>query len=330
VYYENNIPGVKLLYGEKIIKEFGKPRSKDEALSQYHKDIASSVQRFTEEIILHLLGVLQRSTKSKNICIAGGVAQNSVANGKIIANTDFERLYIPSAGHDAGISMGSALYHYNHILENPRVKPIFTAYTGKSYSNKEIAEYLDARGVKYRLYPDEDLFENVVSKLLEPGVIGWFSGRAEFGPRALGARSILADPRNADAKSLLNLKIKKRESFRPFAPSILKEYTGEYFERVEDVPFMEKVFLIKEEKRSLVPAVTHVDGTGRLQTVDKEVSPRYHRLIETFRKRTGIPMLLNTSFNENEPIVNSPQDALECFLRTQMDMLVLENCVIER
>jgi carbamoyltransferase len=161
-------------------------------------------------------------------------------------------------------------------------------------------------------------------------VVGWFSGRAEFGPRALGARSIIADPRNHHAKELLNIKIKRRESFRPFAPSILKEYVGEYFTKVDEVPFMEKVFPIKEDKRSIIPAVTHVDGTGRLQTVDKNISPRYYALIDRFRQKTGVPILLNTSFNENEPIVNTPEEALNCYLRTQMDMLVLENCVVTR
>ena len=166
--------------------------------------------------------------------------------------------------------------------------------------------------------------------MINAGVIGWFSGRAEFGPRALGARSILADPRRTDAKDLQNAKIKRRESFRPFAPSILKEYVDEYFEVNDVVPFMEKVFPIKKEKQALIPAVTHADGTGRLQSVDKNVSPRYYRLIETFRQKTGVPILLNTSFNENEPIVNSPQEALDCFLRTSMDMLVMENIVVER
>jgi carbamoyltransferase len=169
-----------------------------------------------------------------------------------------------------------------------------------------------------------------VDRLIAHGVVGWYTGRAEFGPRALGARSVLADPRNPQAKDLLNLKIKRRESFRPFAPSILWEYTGEYFEKTEGVPFMERVFVIKPEKRPLIPAVTHVDGTGRLQTVHREVSPRYYALIEAFRQKTGVPILLNTSFNENEPIVNTPAEALDCFLRTQMDLLVLENCLLER
>ena len=174
------------------------------------------------------------------------------------------------------------------------------------------------------------LFEKITDSLVRGGVVGWLNGRAELGPRALGGRSIIADPRRNDAKEILNLKIKRRESFRPFAPSILKEYVSEYFELNDDVPFMEKVFLIKKEKRGEIPAVTHVDGTGRLQSVDKEVSPRYYALIETFRKKTGIPILLNTSFNENEPIVNSPSEALDCYLRTNMDMLVMENIVVER
>jgi carbamoyltransferase len=174
------------------------------------------------------------------------------------------------------------------------------------------------------------LYEQVTARLMDAGVVGWFSGRAEFGPRALGGRSILADPRRNDAKELLNNKIKRRENFRPFAPSILKEYVSEYFEVADTVPFMEKVFPIRKEKQSLLPAVTHADGTGRLQTVDKEISPRYYQLIDTFRKKTGIPVLLNTSFNENEPIVNSPEEALECYLRTNMDMLVMENIVLSR
>ncbi|MBK7438999.1 MAG: carbamoyltransferase, partial [Saprospiraceae bacterium] len=189
---------------------------------------------------------------------------------------------------------------------------------------------LRSKGIEYTKYDDETLYDIVTNQLIAPGVVGWFSGRAEFGPRALGGRSILADPRNNQAKELLNLKIKRRESFRPFAPSILKEYVGEYFTKTDEVPFMEKVFPIRPEKRAQIPAVTHVDGTGRLQTVDKTISPRYYALINKFREKTGVPILLNTSFNENEPIVNTPEEALNCYLRTQMDMLVLENCVITR
>jgi carbamoyltransferase len=328
--YENNIPAVGNLFSAKLVETFGSPRRQEEPLLQYHKDLAASVQRVTEELIFYVAKKLKEKTGLQNICIAGGVAQNSVANGKLAVATGFTGVYIPSAGHDAGIAMGSALYYYNHILSKPRAAPIYSAYTGSQFSNDEIEILLKSRNVIYKKLTDEVLFDIVTDKLIEPGVVGWFNGRAEFGPRALGARSIIADPRNAKAKDLLNLKIKRRESFRPFAPSILKEYTAEYFTLSDEVPFMEKVFPIHPEKQSIIPAVTHVDGTGRLQTVDKNISPRYYALIEAFRKKTGVPILLNTSFNENEPIVNTPAQALDCFLRTQMDMLVLENCVIER
>jgi len=329
-YGEDHIPVVAPLFTDYMIDKFGAERKRDEPLTQYHKDLGASVQRITELLIFHILNALQKKTGLKNICIAGGVAQNSVANGKLTRNTAFEKIYIPSAGHDAGISMGSALYVYNQVLKQPRQLPQYSAFTGSRFSNEEIETYLQSRGITYIRYTENEIYDIITKQLIDSGVVGWFSGRAEFGPRALGARSIIADPRRADAKDLLNSKIKRRESFRPFAPSILKEYVGEYFEVTDDVPFMEKVFPIRKEKQSLIPAVTHVDGTGRLQSVDRNTAPRYYQLIETFRQKTGIPILLNTSFNENEPIVNSPEHALDCFLRTNMDMLVLENCVITR
>ena len=328
--YVDNMPSVGNLFSEYFEKQFGKARQKNEELTQYHKDLASSVQKATEEIIFHVLRELKKRTGLKNICIAGGVAQNSVANGKLAEATGFEGVYIPSAGHDAGISMGSALYYYHQELNAKRSPAIYTACTGMRFSNEEIEKMLKERGIAYRRLPDNELFDIVTDKLIEPGVVGWFNGRAEFGPRALGGRSIIADPRNSKAKDLLNLKIKRRESFRPFAPSILKEYTSQYFTKNDEVPFMEKVFPIRLEKHEEIPAVTHVDGTGRLQTVDKLISPRYYALIDRFREKTGVPILLNTSFNENEPIVNTPQEALDCFLRTEMDMLVMENCIVER
>ena len=239
-------------------------------------------------------------------------------------------MYVPSAGHDAGTSIGSALYLYNHILGMERMPEIKTAYLGRQSTEEEIISCLEHEGVKYEKVDDDTLFLKVSDKLLDGGVIGWFQGRAEFGPRALGHRSILVDPRRKDAKELLNEKIKRRESFRPFAPSILEEYVEEYFVQNDEVPFMEKVYDIKKEKHSKIPAVTHVDGTGRLQSVNKEISPRYHRLISEFQKKSGVPILLNTSFNEDEPIVNNPKEALDCFLRTKMDMLVMENIIIER
>lgn len=329
-YGENHIPDIATLFSEKTIREFGEPRKKEAVLSQYHKDLATSVQRLTETVIFHILNHLQKRTGLPNVCIAGGVAQNSVANGKISANTPFKNIYIPSAGHDAGISMGAALYVQHVVVKHARMPPILTAYTGSRFTNEEIEQLLILKKIQFSKLADEDLCNVVTDRLMNAGVVGWFAGRAEFGPRALGGRSILADPRRTDAKELLNTKIKRRESFRPFAPSILKEYVNDYFEVDDTVPFMEKVFPVRPEKRALIPAVTHADGTGRLQSVDKNVSPRYYALIDAFRKKTGVPILLNTSFNENEPIVNSPLEALDCFLRTDMDMLVMENIVVER
>jgi carbamoyltransferase len=329
-YGDDHIPVVQPMYSEKMSREFGEPRKKDEPLTQYHKDLAASVQKMTELTIFHMLESLQKRTGLENVCISGGVAQNSVANGKIKLQTPFKCTYIPSAGHDAGISMGSALYVQHHLMKRERMPSIQTAYTGSHFSNEQIRAFLNAQKVEFQEYSDEELFDRITDCLIRGGVVGWFTGRAEFGPRALGGRSIIADPRRPDAKEILNLKIKRRESFRPFAPSILKEFVSEYFETLEQAPFMEKVFVIKPSKRNEIPAVTHVDGTGRLQTVDKSVSPRFHQLIETFRRKTGVPVLLNTSFNENEPIVNTPQDALNCFLRTDMDMLAMENIIITR
>ncbi|NDK54515.1 carbamoyltransferase family protein [Pontibacter fetidus] len=328
--WEGGEPNIGPIFSDYLVDMFGPARQKTDELTQYHKDLAASVQRITEELIFHILNHLQKRTGLKNICIAGGVAQNSVVNGKVLANTSFESLYIPSAGHDAGTALGSSLYLYNHVLGQPRLQPIYHASTGSRFCNDEIEAYLIEQNISYTRYSDEELYERVTNRLLDAGVVGWFQGRAEFGPRALGHRSIIADPRRSDAKDLLNAKIKRRESFRPFAPSIMKEYVSEYFEITDNVPFMEKVFPIRKEKHAEIPAVTHVDGTGRLQTVDAENNPRYYNLIKAFNAKTNVPILLNTSFNENEPIVNTPKEALDCFLRTKMDMLVLENIVIER
>jgi carbamoyltransferase len=329
-YGENNAPVVAPLYSSKMISEFGEPRKKDEPLTQYHKDLAASVQHSTEQVIFHILEHLYKRTGMENLCLAGGVAQNSVANGKILSNTYFKNIYIPSAGHDAGISMGAALYTQHQLMNYQRQPAIRSAYTGSIFSNATIKEMLSGLNVSFTELSDDKLFDKITNCMINGGVVGWFTGRAEFGPRALGGRSIIADPRRTDAKEILNLKIKRRESFRPFAPSILKEYVAEFFDTTDDSPFMEKVFPIKKEKQALIPAVTHVDGTGRLQTVDALISPRYYNLIEAFRKKTGIPVLLNTSFNENEPIVNTPMEALDCYLRTNMDMLAMENILVER
>ena len=328
--FKNNDPTPSLFFSKEFEKLFGQIRKPGEELTQFHMDFASSVQKHCENTIFHIVNRLAKKVNSKNLCIAGGVAQNSVANGKISSNTNFKNIYIPPAGHDAGTSIGSALFYYNHNLKLKRSEPMFNPYLGSSYTSDQIEKILKEKNIKFEIFENSNLYKNIANELTQGKVVGWFQGRAEFGPRALGARSILVDPRRSDAKDILNLKIKRRESFRPFAPSILKEKVKEYFELVDDVPFMEKVFPIKPSKHKIIPAVTHVDGTGRLQTVDKKISPKYYGLINEFYKLTGVPILLNTSFNENEPIVNSPQDALNCYLRTKMDVLVLENFVIKR
>ena len=328
---EDNDPTPSLFYSKvNMEKVFGKIRLKHEKITQHHIDIASSVQVHCENVIFHLLKKLYDETGSTNLCLAGGVGQNSVANGKIISKTNFKNLYIPPAAHDAGTSIGSTLYHYYSNLSNDKWDVMTNPYLGSSSSNDEIEELLLSKEIEFKKYDETKLIEVVSDLLIDGNVVGWFHGRAEFGPRALGGRSILVDPRRKDAKQLLNEKIKKRESFRPFAPSILEENVKDYFDVIDKAPFMEKVLPIKNKMRSKIPAVTHIDGSGRLQTVNKKVSPRYHKLITAFYKKSGVPILLNTSFNENEPIVNKPLEALNCYLRTNMDVLVLENYVINR
>lgn len=329
IFNESEQPIVQPLFNNNFVNLFGKPRLADEPLTDYHKDLAASTQYVLEQRIFSLLNGWQKRTNQKNLCLAGGVIQNSVLNGKIIANTYFENIYIPAAAHDAGVAMGSAM-HWQHEVERIERRIIKSAYSGASYSNEYIAAFLNSRQLPYRMIEDEELFEILVKDLSDGRVVGWFSGQAEFGPRALGARSILFDPRRIEAKNILNEKIKRRENFRPFAPSVLLECLDEYFDNPQQSPFMEKVFKVKPAMKDKIPAVVHVDGTARLHTVDIEANPRFYKLIKRFQNNTGIPMLLNTSFNENEPIVNSPQDALDCFLSTGMDTLAMENVIISR
>lgn len=328
--WEKGSPDIGTLYSDYWIEKLGGARKKDEEVTERHMNMASSMQKMCEKTIFRMLNHLHSLTGINNLCLTGGVAQNSVANGKILANTPFTKLYVPSAGHDAGTSIGSALYFYNNELGMDRIEPMYSGSLGSKFSEEEIEKVLVELGLDYKALSDEELYNEVTEGIIAGGVIGWFQGRAEFGPRALGNRSILVDPRRNDAKELLNKKIKKRESFRPFAPSILVEHVVDFFESSDEVPFMEKVFVIREERRKDIPAVTHVDGTGRLQTVDAIVNERYYKLISAFNDKTGIPILLNTSFNENEPIVNAPREAIDCFLRTDMDMLVLENFIVTR
>lgn len=328
--WEGGNPKVGELYSASLVDLLGPVRASTEDLSQRDMDMAQSVQVMYEAAFFHLLNHLYEKHGSDAVAVAGGCGMNSVANGRIRSNTPFRKTYIQAAAGDAGGALGAA-YSVWHGLGNKQRIPMNHAYLGPQFSQQQCADLLlakqDLLDEKHCAViepgSDQELCDQVVTCILEGGVVGWFQGQMEWGPRALGNRSILGDPRRSDMKDILNLKIKRRESFRPFAPSVLREYVSEWFEEDDDVPFMMKVFPIKEQRRVEVSAVTHVDGSGRLQTVHKETNPLYWQLIDTFRKQTGVPMLLNTSFNENEPIVCTPEEALDCFLRTDMDLLVL-------
>jgi carbamoyltransferase len=320
---------------------FGPARAKDQPLEQHHIDIAHSAQAMYERALFHLLNRLHDAVGVDCVAIAGGCGMNSVANGKIRLNTPFRHTYIQSAAGDAGGAIGAALeaWHRSGGSTAARRGPVHDhAYWGPSFTSEQIQVQIAARqaeisdaGCRVECIADESqLCAQAAQAVAEGLVVGWFQGRLEWGPRALGNRSILGDPRRADMKDILNLKIKRRESFRPFAPSVLRDHVPQWFEQDDDVPFMMQVYKIREEKRSLIPAVTHVDGTGRLQTVYASTNPRYHRLISDFHDLTGVPMVLNTSFNENEPVVCRPEEALDCFLRTKMDMLVMGDWVVRR
>ena len=335
--WEEGCPVFSELFSPALADLLGPVRDADGPLEDRHMNIAHSVQAMYEEAFFHLLNHLHSQHGSNAVAIAGGCGMNSVANGRIRGNTPFRRSYIQAAAGDAGGALGAAYTVWYKLGATDRV-PMPHALWGPQFSNEDYAalltahqKELQAAGCDVRRISDADLLcSKVVEAILDGGVIGWFQGRMEWGPRALGNRSILCDPRRDDMKDILNSKIKRRESFRPFAPSVLREYVSEWFEEDDDVPFMMKVFPIREEKREKIPAVCHVDGTGRLQTVHKATNPLYWQLINKFRQATGVPMLLNTSFNENEPIVCKPEEALDCFLRTDMDMLVLGHWVIKR
>jgi carbamoyltransferase len=330
-------PAVGALYSDELSRRLGPARRPDEPLEQRHKDIARSAQAMYEEAFFHLLNALHAKHKLPRLALAGGCAMNSVANGKVTLHTPFDEVYVQSAAGDAGGAVGAA-YHVWHALGGERRAMHDHAYWGPHFTDDEIARLLRERsaelqtaGCATHLDADESHLARSTAEAIARGeVVGWFQGRMEWGPRALGNRSIVGDPRRADMKDILNLKIKRRESFRPFAPSVLREAVAEWFELDGEVPFMMQVYPIRANKRDAIPAVTHVDGTGRLQTVTADANPRYHALIAAFRELTGVPMILNTSFNENEPVVCTPAQALDCFLRTKMDRLVLGSHVVSR
>jgi len=315
----------------------GPRRRPTDPLEDRHRDIACSVQAMYEEAFFHLIRSAQAQHGSTNLALAGGCAMNSVANGKVRRVTPVRRVYVQAAAGDAGGAIGAAFALW-HQLGGKRMFQMDHAYWGPEFGHAEIAELLSEHrprlsqvGCTIEEMPDEPaLCQHTAAAIAKGKVVGWFQGRMEWGPRSLGNRSIVCDPRRPDMKAILNAKIKRRESFRPFAPSVLEEAVSDWFEEDDAVPFMMQVFQIRKEKRQFIPAVTHVDGSGRLQTVSQRTNPLYHQLIATFGEQTGIPMLLNTSFNENEPVVCKPQEALDCYLRTEMDVLVLDKTMIIR
>jgi len=361
-------PEVGRLYTPALEQLLGLTRRKGEPLEQRHKDLARSAQAIYEEAFFALLNALHEKYRCSNLALSGGCAMNSVANGKVYLKSPFKRMYLPAAAGDAGGAIGAAFAVWHQLANGLGAKRQVAsadvkanrslpfapctaangrfvmdhAYTGPEFAIQKIEKLLCARGLLgvqssppaeltvTRCADAAELSVRTAQAISEGKVVGWFQGRMEWGPRALGNRSILGDPRRADMKEILNAKIKRRESFRPFAPSILREQVNEWFEQDDDVPFMMQVFQIRAEKRSLVPGVCHVDGSGRLQTVHKETNRLYHQLIAEFCRLTSVPMILNTSFNENEPVVCRPEEALDCFLRTQMDVLVLGPYFVER
>jgi carbamoyltransferase len=335
--WDGGIPQVSRLFATALESLLGPARQNDQELTQFHRDVARSVQDAYERAFFHMLNHMYEQHQVDAITVAGGCGMNSVANGKIHLRTPYSQVYVQSAAGDAGGAIGAAVIAGQRHGVSERFH-MAHSYWGPAFDAFEIKrllqEHVDAlSAAQCEVQEDLDmsvLVDKVSDAIIDGKVIGWFQGAMEWGPRALGNRSILGDPRRTDMKDILNLKIKRRESFRPFAPSVLREHVADWFESDADVPFMMKVFQIKEAQRNKVPAITHVDGSGRLQTVSKDQNAAYHQLIEAFYSKTQVPMLLNTSFNENEPVVCTPEEALDCFLRTNMDVLVLGSQLITR
>jgi carbamoyltransferase len=342
--WSNGSPVIGKIFSEEYSRAFGAPREPQAPLTDRDRDLAASLQLRLEEVAFHVLNHLHDQTGLTDLGLSGGVAYNSVMNGKILLNTPFRRVFVQPAAGDSGTALGVCYHVWNEVAQigNSRsssrgeesqinnLRYMEGAYTGPEFSDEEILKELQISELKFERVSDLELTRRAARAIADGLVVGWFQGRMEFGPRALGNRSIVADPRRADMKEILNQRIKKREPFRPFAPSILAEHVGDYFEQTHPAPTMLMVYQIKAEQRAAIPAVTHVDGSGRLQTVSREMNPLYYQLIEDFYKLTGVPLVLNTSFNENEPIVCTPGDAIECFLKTRMDVLYIGNYQVAR
>jgi carbamoyltransferase len=328
--WDEGSPVIGRIFSEEFAHTFGPARPKGGELTEREHDIAASLQLRLEEVGFHILNHLHEQTGLTDLGLSGGVAYNSVMNGKILLNTPFKRIFIQPAAGDSGTALGVCYQIYNGILNSPRGEVMEGAYTGPEYTEAEVRAELESSQVEFETYSDREVTRRAAQDIANGLVVGWFQGRMEFGPRALGNRSIVVDPRRAEMKDILNDRIKKREPFRPFAPSVLEERVGEYFEQTHPAPTMLMVYQIKPERRGEVPAVTHVDGSGRLQTVSRSVNDRYYQLISDFNELTGVPIVLNTSFNENEPIVCTPRHAIDCFLKTRMDVLYVGNYAVRR
>jgi carbamoyltransferase len=336
--WESGEPRIGRLYSDYLVQRLGAARDPADTVDKHHMAIAASLQRRLEEVVLERLRTFRKTTGMRKLCLAGGVAFNCVVNGKILEETGFDEVYIQSAAGDAGLAIGAAMYHALGAGASQRDFVMEHSYWGPEYGDAEIKSVLAARANEIehercavrRIDDEATLCAVTAAAIAEGKIIGWFQGRMEWGPRALGNRSILADPRRHEMREILNAKIKRREMFRPFAPSILEEAAGDYFTQSYPSPFMLMAYDVRPTMRHIIPATTHVDGTGRLQTVNARQNPRYYRLVSEFHRRTGVPVLLNTSFNENEPVVCRPEEALDCFLRTKMDLLVIGNYIVSR
>jgi carbamoyltransferase len=328
--WDDGPPAVEPFHSSRLESLLGPPRDPGGDITPRHQNIAASLQAVTEEALFALVEGLHRRTKCPRLCVTGGVAMNSVANGKYTQRTPFQDVYVPVGAADNGTAIGAAFHIWNCVLGRPRDFQLDHAYWGPEFSESECSEAIRAAGLEAEHLEPSTLIDRVVDLIAEGKVVGWYQGRMEFGARALGNRSLLADPRRDDMRDIINLRIKFREKFRPFAPSILAERTADYFEQSAPSPFMEKVFQVRPERREQIPAVTHVDGSGRLQTVSRRTNPLYWDLIRRFEERSGVPLILNTSLNENEPIVRTPTEALRCYLRTKMDGIALGAYVATR
>jgi carbamoyltransferase len=324
-YFDYDRYGMIHPFKPKFAETFGPARKRGEPLTAHHKDLAFALQAMAEDVIVHVATAARRQFPSRNLCFTGGVALNCVANARLIREAGFDRIWVPPCASDTGAPLGSALYHHHYTLAQPRRREMTHAYYGLAYSDAEIEAALTAAGMTYTRLDDAALIDTVARDLAEGRIAGWFQGRYEIGPRALGNRSILASPIAPGVRDILNARVKFREPFRPFAPSILAERASEYFEIDQPDPFMTLAPRVRPGMAARIPSAVHVDGTSRIQTVEQASNPRYHALIARFAELTGVPIVLNTSFNKQEPIVASPQDAISCFLRTHLDVLVLGN-----